>query len=183
MKDVVIVSGCRTAIGAYGGTLKDMDGHTLAGTVMKEAVRRANVDPAIIDDVRFGCCLEHHDTLNVARVAALLAGIPDAVPAVTINRVCISGMEAVISGTAMIQADMADVIIAGGVEHMSGATYAIPSARWGAKYQDHLLVDTMVHGLHCGSYFLPLDENAPLETSAEPASQFLGKHLYHGSYC
>ena len=175
MKDVVIVSACRTAIGAFGGTLKNMDGPTLAGTVMKEAVKRANIDPAIIDDVRFGCCIEHHDTLNVTRVAALLAGIPDVVPAVTINRVCISGMEAIISGAAMIQADMADVILAGGVEHMSGATYAVPSARWGARIQDQAFVDTMMHALHCGSCFLPLDENAPLETSTEPARQFLAK--------
>jgi len=180
MKDVVIVSACRTAIGAYGGTLKNLDGPTLAGTVMKEAVKRASIDPGIIDDVRFGCCIEHHDTLNVTRVAALLAGIPALVPAVTINRVCISGMEAIISGAAMIQADMADVILAGGVEHMSGATYAVPSARWGARIQDQTFVDTMMHALHCGSYFLPLDENAPLETSTEPASQFLGKPYIMG---
>lgn len=180
MKDVVIVSACRTAIGAFGGTLKNMDGPTLAGTVMKEAVKRAKIDPAIIDDVRFGCCIEHHDTLNVTRIAALLAGIPDLVPAVTINRVCISGMEAIISGAAMIQANMADVILAGGVEHMSGAAYAVPSARWGARIQDQAFVDTMMHALHCGSYFLPLDENAPLETNTEPARQFLGKPYIMG---
>jgi len=117
MKDVVIVSACRTAIGGFGGTLKDLNGATLASVVMKEAVDRAGIDPAMIDDVRFGCCMDPTDTLNVTRVGALMAGIPDTVPAVTINRVCISGMEAVLSGMAMIQAGMADVILAGGVAY------------------------------------------------------------------
>src|SRR6056297_1403170 len=116
MKDVVIVSACRTAIGAFGGTLKDAGGANLASIVMKEAINRAGIDPAGIEDIRFGCCMEPTDTLNVTRVAALLAGIPETVPAVTINRVCISGMESALSGMAMIQAGMADVILAGGVE-------------------------------------------------------------------
>ena len=120
MKDVVIVSACRTAIGAFGGTLKDLNGATIASVTMKEAVKRAGIDPEIIDDVRYGTCLVHHDTLNTTRVAALMTGIPDTVPAVTVNRVCISGMEATLSGAAMIQAGMADVILSGGVEHMSG---------------------------------------------------------------
>ena len=115
MKEVVIVSGCRTAIGAFGGKLRDTNAAALAAVTMKEAVRRAGIDPAIIDDVRYGCCMNPEDALNVTRVGALLAGIPDSVTAVTINRVCISGMEAVISGMAMIQAGMADVILAGGV--------------------------------------------------------------------
>ena len=138
MKDVVIVSACRTAIGAFGGTLKDLNGATLAATTMKEAIKRAGIDPAIIDDVRYGTCVEHHDTLNTTRVAALLAGIPDTVPACTINRVCISGMEAVLSGMAMI------------------------------------------HALHCGSYILPFDETAPVDTTQAPASFFLGKPYIMG---
>jgi acetyl-CoA C-acetyltransferase len=97
MKDVVIVSTCRTAIGAFGGTLKHLNGAYLASVVMKEAVTRAGLDPSYIDDVRFGCCLEHHDALNVSRVGLLMAGLPETIPAVTINRVCISGMEAVVS--------------------------------------------------------------------------------------
>ena len=92
MKDVVIVSACRTAIGAFGGTLRDMNAPSIASVTMKEAVKRAGIDPAIIDDVRYGCCLDPPDAMNVTRVSALLAGIPDTVPAVTINRVCISGM-------------------------------------------------------------------------------------------
>jgi len=128
MREVVIVSACRSAVGAFGGALKDVNIGHLASTVLKEAVNRAKIDPAIIDDVRMGSCLEHPNALNVARVGALLAGIPNSVPAVTVNRVCISGMEAVLSGAAMIQAGVADVILAGGVEHMSGAPYAVLNA-------------------------------------------------------
>ena len=135
MKDVVIASACRTAIGAFGGALRDMNAATIASVTMKEALKRAGIDPAILDDVRYGCCLEPPDALNVARVGALLSGIPAFVPAVTINRVCISGMEAVISGMAMIQAGMADVILAGGVEHMSGVPYAVTGARWVAAFR------------------------------------------------
>ena len=76
MKDVVIVSGCRTAIGAFGGTLKDMNAANIAAVTMKEAILRAGIDPALIDDVRYGCCIEPADTLNTARVGALMAGIP-----------------------------------------------------------------------------------------------------------
>jgi len=180
MRDVVIASACRTAIGAFGGTLKSMNGPQLAGITMKEAVRRAGVDPAIIDDVRYGCCMEHHDNLNVARVASLMAGIPDTVPAATINRVCISGMEAVISGMAMIQAEMADVILAGGVEHMSGVPYVVPSARWGARLQDQGFIDAMIHALHCGSHLMPLDTDAPLDTTKAPAGLMLGKPYIMG---
>ncbi len=180
MKEIVIVSACRTAIGAFGGTLRDMNGAAIASVTMAAAIRRAGIDPEIIDDVRYGCCLEHHDTLNVARVASLMAGIPDTVPAVTINRVCISGMEAVISGMAMIQAGMADVILAGGVEHMSGAPYTVPNARWGCRLQDQTFVDSMMHALHCGSHLIPLSDDGPLNTTEAPASLFLGKPYIMG---
>ncbi len=180
MKDVVIVSACRTAIGAFGGTLKDLNGATIAQTVMQAAVQRAGIDPAVIDDVRFGCCMEHHDTLNVTRVAALMAGIPETVPAATINRVCISGMEAVISGAAMIQAGMADVILAGGVEHMSGVPYAVPGARWGCRLQDQAFVDPMIHALHCGSHILPLAHGGPLDLEQAPAKYFVGQPYIMG---
>ena len=121
--------------GPSAGTLKDSNAATIASVTMKEAVKRAGIDPAIIDDVRYGCCMEPADALNVTRVAALLAGIPDSVTAVTINRVCISGMEAVISGMAMIQAGMADVILAGGVEHMSGVAYQVQTPAGAAVYR------------------------------------------------
>src|SRR5208337_1138062 len=98
MKDVVIVSACRTAVGSFGGSLKDLNGAILGSVVIRETLRRSGIDPAIIDDIRFGCCADPVDALNVARISALLAGVPDTVTAVTMNRVCISGMEAVISG-------------------------------------------------------------------------------------
>ena len=180
MKDVVIVSACRTAIGGFGGTLKDLNSATLASVVMKEAVDRAGIDPAIIDDVRFGCCIESSDTLNVTRVGALLAGIPDTVPAVTINRVCISGMEAVLSGMAMIQAGMSDIILAGGVEHMSSVPYEVPKARWGCRLQDQVFVDALIRALHCGSYVMPLPEDGPVDSSQAPYSQFIGKPYIMG---
>ena len=166
MRDVVIVSACRTAVGTFGGSLKDLTAATLGSVVMKEAVKRAGIDPVTIDDVRFGCCLEPVDTLNVSRVAALLAGIPESVTAVTLNRVCISGMEAVLSGMAMIQSEMADIILAGGMEHMSGAAYSLPGARWGYRLQDQVLVDNIIHILYCGSYIMPGPEKGPLKEGA-----------------
>jgi acetyl-CoA C-acetyltransferase len=180
MRDVVIVSACRTAIGAFGGTLKDSNAAVIGSVTMQEAIRRAGIDPAIIDDVRYGCCMEPADALNVTRVSALLAGIPDSVTAATINRVCISGMEAVISGMAMIQAGMAEVILAGGVEHMSGVAYQVPNARWGCRLQDTAFVDAMIHALHCGSHIIPHPEDGPVDATQAPLSMFVGKPYIMG---
>jgi len=180
MKDVVIVSACRTAIGTFGGTLRDSHAATIASVTMKAAIDRAGIDPAIIDDVRYGCCMEPVDTLNVTRIAALLAGIPDSVTAVTINRVCISGMEAVISGMAMIQAGMADVILAGGVEHMSRVPYSVPAARWGCRLQDQEFIDNIIRGLHCGSHVIPHPEDGPVDAEMPPLSYFKGKPYIMG---
>jgi acetyl-CoA C-acetyltransferase len=163
MKDCVIVSACRTAVGSFGGALRDLNCAAIGSVVMKEAVKRAGIDAALIDDVRFGCCMEPADTLNVTRIAALMAGIPEIVTAVTVNRVCISGMEAVVSGMAMIQAGMADIILAGGMEHMSGIAYSVPTARWGCRFQDQVFVDDIVHGLHAGSHLIPGLEKGPVK--------------------
>jgi acetyl-CoA C-acetyltransferase len=179
MKDVVIVSACRTAIGGFGGTLRDMNLATLGSVVMKEAVSRAGIDPAIIGDVRFGCCREPVDSLNTTRISALMAGIPEEVTAVTVNRVCISGMEAVISGMAMIQAGMVDVVLAGGMEHMSGIPYSVPTARWGCRFQDQVFVDEIVHLLHGGSYILPGLELGPIK-EGEIVERFRGKPYIMG---
>ena len=179
MKEVVIVSGCRTAIGAFGGTLRDVNAAVLASVTMKEAIRRAGIEPDMIDDVRYGCCVEPVDALNVARVGALMAGIPENITAVTINRVCISGMEAVVSGMAMIQAGMADIILAGGTEHMSGVPYVVPGARWGCRLQDQVFVDWMIHALHCGSHLLPGPEKGPLKEGM-PLEMFKGKPYIMG---
>jgi acetyl-CoA C-acetyltransferase len=180
MKDVVIASACRTAIGAFGGSLRDVIAAQIAKTTMQEAIRRAGIDPAGIDDIRYGCCLEPVDTLNITRTAALLAGIPASVPAVTINRVCISGMEAMLSGMAMIQAGMADIILAGGVEHMSGAPYVVPAARWGCRLQDQAFVDALIRSLHCGSHVIPHPEDGPVNAAEAPLSFFKGKPYIMG---
>ena len=180
MKDIVIVSGCRTAIGVFGGTLRDLDAAYLGSITMKEAIKRAGIDPELIDDVRYGCCMEPADALNVARVSALMAGIPDTSTAVTINRVCVSGMEAMISGMAMIQAGMVDVVLAGGVEHMSGVPYTVPGARWGCRLQDQTFVDSMMHALHCGSHLIPHPEDGPVNSEEPPLSYFKGKPYIMG---
>jgi len=180
MKDVVIVSACRTAIGTFGGTLKDSHAAKLAAVAMKEAIKRAGIEPGMIDDVRFGCCLEPGDALNVARVGALLAGIPDAVTAVTINRVCTSAMEATLTGMAMIQAGMADIILSGGTEHMSGIAYTVPSARWGCRLQDQVFVDTLMQALHCGSHLIPHPEDGPVKEGM-PLDLFKGKPYIMGA--
>jgi acetyl-CoA C-acetyltransferase len=180
MEDIVIVSACRTAIGGFGGSLRDSHAATIAAVTMKETMQRAGLDPALIDDVRFGCCMEPVDTLNVARIAALLAGIPDTATAVTINRVCVSAMEAVISGMAMIQVGMADVILAGGVEHMSGVPYSVAAARWGCRLQDHEFVDNLIRGLHCGSHVIPHPEDGPVDAATPPLSYFKGKPYIMG---
>ncbi|MBL7225790.1 MAG: acetyl-CoA C-acyltransferase [Desulfobacteraceae bacterium] len=179
MKDVVIVSGCRTAVGAFGGTLRDMNAAVIGSIAMKEAIKRAGIEPGMIDDVRFGNCIEPADALNVARVSALMAGIPDTVTAVTINRVCTSAMEATISGMAMIQAGMADIILTGGTEHMSGIAYTVPSARWGCRLQDQVFVDAMIHALHCGSFLLPHPEEGPVKEGM-PLELFKGKPYIMG---
>ena len=190
MKEVVIVSACRTPVGTFGGTLKDVHCAHIASVTMKEAIKRAGIDPGMIDDVRYGCCLEPFDTLNVARTAALLAGIPERITAVTINRVCISGMEAVISGMAMIQAGMAEIILAGGVEHMSGVPYYVPGARWGCRLQDNEFIDGVIRALHCGSHIIPHPEEGPVNSDEPPlcyykekpyimglTAEFLAQHL------
>ncbi|RJQ80092.1 MAG: thiolase family protein [Desulfobacteraceae bacterium] len=180
MKEVVIVSACRTAIGTFGGALRDSHAAFIAFATMKAAVDRAGIDPAAIEDVRFGCCMEPADALNVTRVAALLAGIPESVPAVTVNRVCISGMEAVVSGMAMVQAGMADVILAGGVEHMSGVAYQVPAARWGCRLQDQAFVDALIQRLYCGSHIIPHPETGPVDADLPPLNLFKGKPYIMG---
>lgn len=163
MTDVVIVSACRTAIGTFGGTLKDMHASRIMSVAMKGAIERAGISADTIDDVRFGCCLNPTDAMNVTRIGALMAGIPDSVPAVTVNRVCISGMEAVLSGAAMIKAGDAEIILAGGVEHMSGVAYTVEKARWGIRMGNDAITDALTTGLHCGSHILPYPSDGPVE--------------------
>lgn len=163
MSDVVIVSACRTAIGTFGGTLRDMHASSIMAVPMKAALERAGIQGDAVDDVRFGCCLNPTDAMNVTRIGALMAGIPDSKPAATINRVCISGMEAILSGAAMLKAGMADIILAGGVEHMSGVAYTLENVRWGVRMGNDTVVDALTTGLHCGSHILPYPDDGPVE--------------------
>jgi acetyl-CoA C-acetyltransferase len=155
MSDVVVVSACRSAIGRFGGGLKDLQAPELAARVMKDAIERANIEPSIIGDVRMGNCLEPPKALNCARIAALLAGIPYTVPAVTINRVCTSAMEAIISGSLQIETGFTDIVLAGGVESMSNVPYCVENARWGLRLFDGVFLDMLSTGLHAGSHFYP----------------------------
>ncbi|MBO4831395.1 MAG: acetyl-CoA C-acetyltransferase [Oscillospiraceae bacterium] len=145
MKDIYLVSCCRTAIGSFGGSLKDTPAQDLAAIVVKEAVKRAGIAPENIDEVMLGCVLTAGLGQNVARQAAIKAGIPIEVPAYTVGMVCGSGMKAVIEGARAICADDAEVVLAGGTENMSAAPYAIPAARWGARMGNNKIIDTMVN--------------------------------------
>ncbi len=155
MKEIVAVSAVRSPIGTFGGSLKSLQAPELAAQVMKESISRAGIDTSIIGDVRFGNCFEPPKALNVARISMLLAGIPWIVPAVTINRVCTSAMEAIVSGALQIETGFSDVILAGGVESMSNVPYCIENARWGLRLFDNTLVDMLTTGLHAGSHFVP----------------------------
>ena len=138
--------------------MKSLQAPELAAQVMRTAVKRAGIKPEIIGDVRFGNCFEPPKALNIARVSSLLAGIPWTVPAVTINRVCTSSMEAIVSGTLQIQTGFTDVVLAGGVESMSNVPYCVENARWGLRLNDVPFVDMLTTGLHAGSHFVPLPE-------------------------
>ena len=144
MKDLYVVNCCRTAIGSFGGSLKDVPAAELGAIVVKEALKRANVAPENVDEVMFGCILTAAQGQNVARQVAIKAGIPYAVPAYTVGMVCGSGMKSVIEGARSIVAGDADIIVCGGTENMSAAPYAVPAARWGARMGDNKLKDTMI---------------------------------------
>ena len=148
MKEIYVVNCCRTAVGSFGGSLKDTPAPALGSLVVKEALKRANVAPEQVDEVMFGCVLTAGLGQNVARQVSLNAGIPIEVPAYTVGMVCGSGMKSVIEGARAILAGDADVVVAGGTENMSAAPYAMPAARWGARMGNAKLVDTMqVDGL------------------------------------
>lgn len=145
MREVFVVNCCRTAVGSYGGTLKDVPAVELGAVTIKEALKRSGVAPEQVDEVMFGCVLTAGLGQNVARQAALKAGIPVEVPAYTVGMVCGSGMKSVIEGARSILAGDSDIIVAGGTENMSAAPYLLPSGRWGARMFDTKMIDSMVH--------------------------------------
>ncbi|MGI6205001.1 MAG: acetyl-CoA C-acetyltransferase [Anaerovoracaceae bacterium] len=144
MKDVVIVSGVRTPIGKYGRSLNGITSAKLGEIVMKEAINRAGIDSSIIDEVIFGCVLQAGQGQNVARLSSIYAGIPKEVPAMTVNKMCGSGMRSVMLAAQIIKAGDADVILAGGTESMSNAPYLSSKPRFGATMGDFLLEDEML---------------------------------------
>ncbi len=147
MKEVMIVSGCRTAIGNHGGAFRSIPAQDLAARVFEEAVKRAGIDPKVIDDVILGCIGQQSDAANIGRVAALQAGLPVRVPGYTVQRNCVSGMMALSSAYQAIQAGDGDVFLCGGVESMSTAPYVVRGARWGLKLRHDTFVDTLWEGL------------------------------------
>ena len=144
MREVVIVSVVRTAIGSFGGSLKDVPSSELGAIVIKEAVNRAGIKPELVEEVVMGNVIQAAQGQNVARQAAVKAGLPVEVPAMTINKVCGSGLRCVALAAQMIKAGDCDVVVAGGMENMSAAPYAVPGARWGQRMGDGKIVDTMI---------------------------------------
>src|SRR5829696_995531 len=150
MDDAVILSACRTPIGSFGGALKDLSAANLGAVVIREAIRRAEVDAVDVGDVIMGCVLQAGAGMNVARQAAIKAGVPVEVPAETVNRVCGSGLQAVVHAVEAVKAGFIDLIVAGGTESMSNAPYLMKGARWGYRMGNAEVVDSMLQeGLTC----------------------------------
>jgi acetyl-CoA C-acetyltransferase len=145
MREAVIVSAVRTPIGSFGGSLKDVSAVKLGAIAAREAIKRANVKPEIIDEVIFGNVLQAGLGQNVARQVSIEAGIPVEVPSMTINKVCGSGLKTVILAAQAVMLGEAEVVLAGGTENMSLSSYVMPNARWGQRMGNGKLVDTMVN--------------------------------------
>ena len=144
MRDIYVVNCCRTAVGSFGGSLKDTPATDLGAVVVKEALNRAGVKPEQVDELMFGCILTAAQGQNPARQVGIKAGLPFSVPAYTVGMVCGSGMKSVIEGARAIAAGDAEIVVAGGTENMSAAPYALPAERWGARMGDKKVVDTMI---------------------------------------
>ena len=148
--DALIVSACRTPIGSFGGQFKDLSASDLGAIVVREAIARAGIDPREIGDVVMGCVLQAGAGMNVARQAALKAGVPIEVPAETVNRVCGSGLQAVVHAVEAISTGFVDAVVAGGTESMSNAPYLLKGARWGYRLGHAEAIDSMLaEGLTC----------------------------------
>jgi len=146
----VILSACRTPIGSFGGVFKDLSAADLGAAAIGEAIRRAGIDAKDLADVIMGCVLQAGAGMNVARQAAIKAGVPVTVPGETINRVCGSGLQAVAHAVQAIRTGDADLVVAGGTESMSNAPYLLPGARWGYRMGHGEVVDSMLaEGLTC----------------------------------
>ena len=145
MREVVIVSAARTPIGSFGGTLKGTPTVTLGAIAVEEAIKRAGISVEMVDEVVMGCVLQAGLGQNVARQISIAAGIPNEVPAMTINKVCGSGLRAVGLASSLIKAGDADIVVCGGAESMSMAPYVLPTARWGSRMGDTKMIDVMTN--------------------------------------
>src|SRR2546421_12317556 len=148
-REVVVTGGVRTAIGDYGSSLKDIPPTKLGALAIREAVARAKVDPATVGHVVLGSVI-HGDArdMYISRVAAIEGGIPVGTPALTVNRLCGSGLQAIVSATQHILLGDCDIAVAGGAESMSRAAYFLPTGRWGQRMGDAVVVDAMTGALH-----------------------------------
>ncbi|MEJ7822815.1 MAG: acetyl-CoA C-acyltransferase, partial [Chitinophagaceae bacterium] len=140
-KEVYIISAVRTPLGSFGGSLKDIPATKLGAIAIKGAIEKAGIDPNMVQDVLMGCVLQANLGQAPARQASMLAGLPDNVNCTTVNKVCASGMKAIIYGAQSIMLGDADVVIAGGMENMSQVPFYSPSVRWGNKYGNTQLID------------------------------------------
>jgi len=148
-REVVVVSGARTAIGDYGGSLKDLPATRLGATAIREAVARAKVDPASVGHVVMGSVIHGEaKDMYLSRVAAIEAGMPVGTPCLTVNRLCGSGLQAIVSASQHILLGDCEIAVAGGAESMSRAAYFLPSGRWGQRMGDAAVVDAMTGALH-----------------------------------
>jgi len=148
-RDVVVVAGVRTAIGGYGGSLKDMPATKLGAVALREAVARAKVDPASVGHVVMGSVIHGEaKDMYLSRVAAVEAGIPVGTPCLTVNRLCGSGLQSIVSAAQHLMLGDCDIALAGGAESMSRAAYFLPAGRWGQRMGDAAVVDAMTGALH-----------------------------------
>jgi acetyl-CoA C-acetyltransferase len=160
--EVVIVSAVRTPIGSFGGSLKGIHIRDLGGLVIKEAIKRADIDPNILDEVIMGVVNPPVDCLNVSKEAALKADVPVEVPCFSVNRLCGSSLQGINVGSMMIMAGEADAVLAGGVENMSNYPHSVVGARWGLRFADAILVDEAVATLRDGETGITSGSSAEL---------------------
>jgi acetyl-CoA C-acetyltransferase len=159
--DAVILSGCRTPVGTFGGAFKDVPATDLGAVTVREAVKRAGIRADQVDEVVLGCILQAGVGMNPARQAAIRAGIPESVPAHTVNKVCGSGLKAVMLAAQAVKCGDAEVLVAGGLENMSRAPFLLPGARWGERLGHGRVLDHMIHeGLTDAFHDIPMGVTA-----------------------
>src|SRR4030095_11245891 len=164
----VILSACRTPIGSFGGSLKDFSAVDLGAIVIREAIRRADIQPVDLGDVIMGCVLQAGVGMNVARQAAIKAGVPQEIPAEPVNPVCGSGVQSVVHGVEATRVGYTDLMVAGGTESMTNAPYILKGARWGFRMGHETAYDAMTaEGLTCA-----IEEIHMGSTAEEVAERF-----------